>query len=89
MEQDAGANKIQRPEVVERLRARGIRITERTLRAWEAEGTMPKPAYQWLDGAVRSFYDPVEVDRAIERLATSGDRCLCCGQKLRGASQNP
>jgi len=47
---------ITRAQVLEEVHARGIRISESTLRVREAEGILPRPMRRWRDGATRALY---------------------------------
>jgi len=47
---------ITRAQVLEEVHGRGIRISESTLRAREAEGILPRPIRRWRDGATRALY---------------------------------
>jgi hypothetical protein len=55
-----------REDVLRELHRRGILITERTLRLWEAKGITPKPIRRWHEGAVRALYSPDIVATVID-----------------------
>lgn len=47
---------ITRAELLSNLAASGRGVTERTLRFWEAEGVLPRPARQSHEGVVQAVY---------------------------------
>jgi hypothetical protein len=47
---------ITRTELLSKLSADGVDVTERTLRFWEAEGVLPRPVRQSHQGIVQALY---------------------------------
>jgi hypothetical protein len=56
---------ITREQLLEQLHAAGVRISGRTLMAWEQAGIMPRPVRQRHTGATRAVYPQWVVDLGI------------------------
>lgn len=50
------ADLLDRPELIEALRERGVEVDEVALVFWEKRGILPRPARRWRDGAPRALY---------------------------------
>ena len=56
---------MDRQELIEQAKARGFRLSGRTLRYWQKSGLLPKPRFIWDGGGKgRADYDPQTLDIA-------------------------
>lgn len=63
---EAAIDLITREEVLERVRALGVPLTDRTLKRWEARGIVPRAVRRRFRGATRATY-PAAVVPLIEQ----------------------
>lgn len=56
------ADLLDRQELIEALRDRGVAVDEVALVFWEKRGILPRPARRWRDGAPRALYPQHAVD---------------------------
>ncbi len=55
------ASFITREELVARLRAEGVSVSDRTLIFWEAKGLLPRPIRRWVGDKTRALYPELAV----------------------------
>ena len=64
---------INRDELLDRLRAQGYEISERSLRAWEAAEILPRPIRRWQEGGSRSASRALYPEWAVDVVAMASE----------------
>ena len=79
---------LTRAQFIDRLRERGVDVSESKLVHWERAGALPRPVRRWRDGAPHAWYPPwlVLLAARIPDLQADGLELREIGPQLRAAA---
>jgi hypothetical protein len=79
---------LTRSQLIDELAKDRVFVSERTIKRWETDGTLPRPTYEFRDNARYALYPRTQIDLIKTRVDPS-DVCPCCGQPIKASRQSP